>query len=459
MKRSAISNILLASSAFAAMALASNAASAAGFANRQQSATGMGFAYAGAGTSAWGVGSMFWNPANITNFEGRRSEWNLSLIVPNSSVSTTRVTGAAGAIAGVPSTFFPTPIPFTGSGNINQGVVAPASYNSYQVNEWLWLGMASGSPFGSSTKADAGFAGTVYGSSTKIRATALTPTVGIKLNEQFSFGFGATLQQMKVEAKGGDQRLIGINPALSPNIARGDAYGYGFTAGLTWKPLASTEISLGFRSSIHHNLNGEFIVNPGVPNVRLSRIKVNTPESVTLGIRHQLNSQWAVLGTAQWTNWSRIKTPFFMNRVTGAPIGPFGLRYKDEYFVALGAEYQHSPQWTFRAGVAYEKAPIDDENRGVRVLDANRLIVSAGAGYKWNEKVTIDFSYSHLFIQSGAVNIVGPGNALNPVGNPGFNGAINYSGRSRGHADNVAISLKYRWDDPSPSAAPIVKKF
>jgi long-chain fatty acid transport protein len=456
MKRSSISKMLLATSAFAALALASNAASAAGFANRQQSATGTGFANAGAGTSAWGIGSMFWNPANITNFEGRRSEWNVSLVVPSSSVSTT----SASTVTGVPLNL--AGIPNRGSGDINQGAVVPASYNSYQVNNWLWVGLSTGSPFGSTTKADAGFSGSVYGTSTKIRSSAFTPTIGIKLNEQIAFGFGVTLQQLIGNFKSGDPRVAALNPlfaGLRATELKGDGFGLGFTAGVTLKPLQGTEISLGFRSSINHHLNGETI-NPAFPGGQfLTRLKINTPETATLGIRQTINDQWTVVGTAQWTNWSRIKSPLIVNRVTGGTVSRFGIGYKDEYFVALGAEYQHSPNWKFRAGVAYEKAPTDDENRGVRVLDANRIWLSVGAGYKVSEKLNVEFGYSHLFIKNGLVNIVGVGNALNPGGNPGFNNAINYSGRSRGHADIVSIAVKYRWDDAASSAAPIVKKF
>ncbi|MGL5136379.1 MAG: outer membrane protein transport protein, partial [Beijerinckiaceae bacterium] len=81
--------LALTASAAALLLASASAASAGGFANRQQSATGQGFSFAGAGTSAFGLGSMFWNPANITNFEGRRSEWNVNLIVPSTEVTTT----------------------------------------------------------------------------------------------------------------------------------------------------------------------------------------------------------------------------------------------------------------------------------------------------------------------------------------------------------------------------------
>ncbi len=136
------------------MALGATSASAGGFASRQQSATGQGFSFAGAGTSAFGLGSMFWNPANITNFQGRNSEWNVTLIVPDTSVTTTGAGFASPLLAPLNPLV---PGLGTSSGNLNQGQVAPSSYNSYQVNDWLWLGLQTGAPYGSATKADTGF--------------------------------------------------------------------------------------------------------------------------------------------------------------------------------------------------------------------------------------------------------------------------------------------------------------
>jgi long-chain fatty acid transport protein len=467
MNRKTLINALLAGSSAAVIALAASSAMAGGFSSRQQSVTGQGFSYAGAGTSAFGIGSMFWNPANITNFEGRRSEYNFTFVAPNTSVTSDRFTNASGAL-----NFFgaPTNIAPVGSGNINQGALTTASYNSYQFNNWLWLGLQTGAPFGSRTKADAGFAGSVYGTSTIVRAFAITPTIGIKVNDWLAFGFGVTAQQLNVTLNGGDPRFapLGGAAAALTSLAKikGDGYGYGWTAGVTLKPLQGTEISLGYRSHIRHKLEGEFDFTAPVglnPNLvsRLVSVNVNLPEIATLGIRQEINSQWTLTGTAQWTNWSRINTAPVVNRVSGAPITGLGFRYRDEYFFAAGAEYKHNDAWKFRAGVAYEKSPIDNENRGVRVLDSDRIWLSAGAGYKFNEKLDIDFSYSHIFLKSGKVDIVGVGSPFNPAGNPGFNGAVQFNGRSKGSIDIVSFSLKYRWDDPAPApvAAPLVKKF
>jgi long-chain fatty acid transport protein len=144
------------------------------------------------------------------------------------------------------------------------------------------------------------------------------------------------------------------------------------------------------------------------------------------------------------------------SRVTGAPVTGLGFRYRDEYFYAVGAQYQLNDQWKFRAGAAYEISPITDETRGVRLLDNDRIWLSAGVGYKFSEKLEFDLGYTHIFLKDGKVNIGGPGSGINPAGNPAFT-AFNYTGNSRGSVDIVAFSLKYRFDDPAPSAAPIVK--
>jgi long-chain fatty acid transport protein len=443
MNRGIFRTALLSGVAALATVAVAGSALAGGFASRQQSATGQGFSFAGAGTSAFGLGSMFWNPDNI------------------------EVTSTGGSLVANGAPLSAIGIPPRSSGNINIASVAPASYNAYQFNDMIWLGLQSGAPFGSRTKPDAGFSGAVYGSSTTVRSIAVTPTVGIKLNEMFAFGFGVTLQQLNVTLKSGDARFAALGAAgaaLAANtVIKGDNYGIGWTAGVTLKPWQGGEVSFGFRSHIRHDLEGQlstFSPTTGaMTSERLIKAAVNLPEIATLGLKQDLNAQWTITGTAQWTNWSRVNVSPLVNRVTGAPITGLGFRYRDEWFFAAGAQYRVNDSLALRAGIAYEISPITDETRGVRVLDNNRLWLSAGLGYKWNEKLALDVGYSFLALESGKVNIVGPGNALNPAGNPSFNGGVNYTGTSKGHAHILAVSLKYRWDDPAPSARPVVKKF
>jgi len=450
---------LLAGISAAVLALSASSAMAGGFASRQQSVTGQGFSFAGAGTSAFGIGSNFWNPANVTSFEGRRSEYNINLVLPDTSVTTDRLTNSTGAanLLGAPFN-----VPSIGSGNINQGAVTLSGHNSYQVNDWLWLAVQSGFPFGSRTKAEQGFSGSMYGTSTVVRAFAITPSVGIKATEWLSFGFGVTGQRLEVALNSGSPGAPALATIPTSRIS-GDGYGIGFTAGMTLKPFQGTEISLGYRSMINHQLDGGFDLSSstGRPlSQRLVKVNVNLPEIATLGLAQRINDRWTVTGTVQWTNWSRLGVAPLVDRTTSLPITGLGFKYRDEWFYSVGAQYQLNDAWKLRAGLAYEVSPVDNENRGVRVLDSNRFWVSLGAGYKWSEKLELDFAYSHLFLQSGQVNIVPAGSPFNPGGNPSYvNPLPQFNGSSKGAIDIVSVSLKYRWDDPSPSAAPLTKKY
>lgn len=134
--------------------LAAGAASASSFAIRSgQSAEGLGMAYAGAAAGGIGMGSMAWNPATITMFPGRNSQWNFTYLYANGDykpTSTTTVRTPAGnvpiqALGGSP----------LGTGNIGgDGAFIPASYSAWQLTDRLWIGLTTGAPFGLRSKPD-----------------------------------------------------------------------------------------------------------------------------------------------------------------------------------------------------------------------------------------------------------------------------------------------------------------
>ena len=126
-------------------------------------------------------------------------------------------------------------------------------------------------------------------------------------------------------------------------------------------------------------------------------------------------------------------------------------RAKDGWFYAAGAEYEWTPQWTLRAGVAWEKSPVTDAVRGLVVPDNDRLWLSAGASWKYSSKITFDLAYSHGFVRSTSVNLV---NTSNPLFSP-LKGT--YTGTVDTHFDIFSVALRYRFDAPSAPAKLITK--
>jgi long-chain fatty acid transport protein len=130
----------------------------------------------------------------------------------------------------------------------------------------------------------------------------------------------------------------------------------------------------------------------------------------------------------EWTNWSRIQVVPF----EGSPAGSdLALNYDDGWFFSIGGEYKFNPNLTLRTGVGYEIAPTQDEDRSMRLPDADRIWASIGASYNWNEQLSIDFGYSHLFVDDGPVDETTAG--------------IRYAGTAEGSADIISLGVRYKF--------------
>ena len=210
---------------------AAGSAHAGGFGIHEQSAEFLGMAFAGAAAGGSGLSSMFWNPATITDHRGWKEEWNASLVIPHS-----RARNEAGGLGGT-----------SDSGNIGKTAFVPASYDSYQVNEMFWVGLAMTSPFGMMTKNDPASRGAFYGYKSKIFTMNINPMVGVKLNDMISLGFGLQVNYMK-------GNLSNAQSGIQFAKVKGDDWGIGFNAGLTLKPTETTTIGIGYRSRIKHKL-------------------------------------------------------------------------------------------------------------------------------------------------------------------------------------------------------------
>ena len=173
-------------------------------------------------------------------------------------------------------------------------------------------------------------------------------------------------------------------------------------------------------------------------------IKAGTtlPEIVTLSLRQAVSSNFTVLGTVEWTNWSRAEkldvictdgpNPVFCPGGAGQRVTSLALGWHDGWFFSLGAEYQMNHHLTLRAGGAYELSPIQNATeRTLRVPDADRIWGSVGATYKLNDKMAFDFAYSHIFVDSAPIDRLESG--------------IRFLGKAETSVDIVSLSMKMKF--------------
>jgi long-chain fatty acid transport protein len=416
-------------------------ASAGAFGIREQSTEAQGMAFAGTASGSGGVSSMFWNPATVTMRPGWVTEQNLSLINLSGKITPEAGTNPAFARLG-------------DSGDIGQGAIVPAGATSYQLNDRLWVGIQTGAPFGLVTKPRDTWAGELYGRSNRIFTLAFNPVIGFKVNEWLSIAAGPNIEYFKLTLKQAQITGVPFDPAnLASARLTGDSWGVGFTAGVLITPFAGTAFGVGYRSTVHHDIEGSLRL-PG-PAAALGgpvAANLNTPEKVTVGVTQAINPVTRVNFGFEWDNWSRLKNVAVVPLVLGRAGTALPLNYKDGFTYAVGAEYDWSPALTVRAGVAYEVSPIDFENRSVRLPDNNRVNVSIGASYRWSEKLTLTAAYSHFFVEKGRI-LSGVGRDYN-VQNIAFAGVADSS------ADIVSVGFRYVFGEPAVAApAPIVRKF
>ncbi len=436
-------NFVLGTTALVGLAATGTSAFAAGFEIREQSAWGQGASYAGVAAGG-SVSSMFWNPATMTQTGAFALEMSGSLIFPQASQSGT-------------ATRFPfgTPLPITdGTPDSGQDAFALSSYTTIRLTDRIWAGVSINSPFGLDTAFEnPNWAGAFYDQTSTLRTYNAAPSLAIKLTDWLSIGGGFQAEYGQADLKFATFLTPGLPPAGGQILlaqAVGHGWGFGWTAGATVTPTPTTQIGLGYRSGIDQKINGNLdtgaLVGLGTPGTASTTIKL--PGIASLGVRQGLTTQLSLLGTVEWTNWSRIGTATLMQG-NGAPaLAPSGapvqvaFQWRDSWLYSLGLEYAVAPAWTLRGGVGYETSAIPDQVRTPIVPDNSRMWYSVGATNTVGN-FKIDLAYSFIDVKNAPINVV--------PGNPSFNGVVAYTGSSRGNVSIFSIGVKYMMAPPPPA--------
>ena len=373
---------------------------AGGFAVREQSTELQGMSFAGHGAGGGGLSGMFWNPAVAAYAPaGLYTESNYAGIVGRVEISGDVY--SAGTNLGLAQE----------SGDIAKDAIVPSSYLSWRVNNRLVAAISVNSPFGLVTEpANRVWAGQTLARTSEIKTYNFAPTLAYQLTPAIAVAAGLQLQRMEGRLKSAS----GITATAPNTVIHGDDTAFGLTAGIDVRPARGTHIGLGYRSSIDQTLEGSIAV-PGsaIPPARAGnpiKAGVTLPEIVTLSLRHDLSDRLTLLGSVEWSHWSRLEkldivcvknpagNPVFCPAGNGQVASSLDLGWHDGWFFSAGAEYAYSERLTLRTGFAYEISPIQAaDERSLRVPDSDRLWASVGAGYKWSDTVGLEFAYTHIF--------------------------------------------------------------
>lgn len=194
----------------------------------------------------------------------------------------------------------------------------------------------------------------------------------------------------------------------------GSDWSVGYNLGLLYEPSPSTRIGLAYRSSVTHQLKGDadFTVPAVAAPLRArgrftdtgAEAELKLPDSLSLAVRQQVSPKVALMADVTWTNWSRFKELRINFDNPAQPPSVQPENWRDTFRVGLGTTYAATDALTLRAGVAYDKSPVTNEFRTVRIPDNDRFWLAVGAGYRLSKSLSIDVGYAHLFVPNASIN-------------------------------------------------------
>ncbi|GIU48812.1 outer membrane protein transport protein [Shewanella algidipiscicola] len=433
---------ILSLAVLAAMTAPLTQVQAAGFQLAEYSATGLGRAYAGEAAIADNAAVQNRNPAMLTYLAGTQITAGAILVMPNIDING-EVTYTDGINA-------------TSAQDIADDAVVPNFYLSHQLNDQWFLGLGIGSNFGMATELDDSFRGTQYGNEASVTTIEINPNVAYRINDQFSVGAGVRL----VLGEGSIGAKSSADVTLPPQMGslkvpkgttlkymEGDDVAWGWQLGAAWQLNEAHRIGVNYRSAVDQTLEGEangFAFNPLDPSLKLAgSMELSLPATAEIASFHQLSNDIAVHASINWTDWSSFEK---LEAVIPALPTPTQLvkqeNWQDSYRFALGATYDLSALSTLRAGVAYDKSAVSDDNRTLTIPEMDRVWVSAGYSYKMSKQLDLDVGVTYIFADESAVKEPRPGIASDLTSAP-FGGT--FSGTTSGNIMLFGVQASYRF--------------
>ena len=392
-------NLFAKSAVAAAVALVSSHVYAAGFQLNEFSSIGLGRAYSGEGAMGDTAASASRNPATMALMDRPAFSIGAVYIAPDVNISGTSQSGRS-----------------LDANNIAPNQWVPNIHYVQPINDQWWIGASATSNYGLATEFNDGYTAGAYGGKTDLLTGNFNLSTAYRLNEHFSFGVGfdAVYAKAKIERYAGESGpALGVPANTQIAHLKGDEWGYGWNAGILYEVDQNNRFGFTYRSEVKIDFDGDYksdlptyvnavnqARNLGLPyatggSTIPGALTLNLPEMWELSGWHKVAPQWAVHYSLAYTSWSQFQEL----KATGS--NGQTLFYKDESFrdayrLALGTTYTYDENWTFRTGIAFDDSPVPADKRSISIPDQDRLWLSAGSSYAFNEDASVDVGISYM---------------------------------------------------------------
>ncbi len=236
-----------------------------------------------------------------------------------------------------------------------------------------------------------------------LKAIYIQPTLSVKITDNIGIGAGFVYNHGQVNL----QKAVPISQANgkdSKATLDGAGEGYGWNAGVYFKTLSGVSIGVTHRSKVVTKLKDGDVIFEGPAAVQAGFAtkfdsELPLPATTSLGFGFYPSAKTTVAFDVNWIHWSVYKELKFDYNTATPSSAPSERNYSDGASVKLGINQQQTEKLALRAGIGYAFTPVKDGFVTPEAPDANRLILSAGLGYEFSKKFSLDLSFLYEAIK------------------------------------------------------------
>lgn len=277
-------------------------------------------------------------------------------------------------------------------------------YASYRATDWLSVGLAVYTPYGSAVEWDQDWEGSHLVNNIDLQAIYIQPTISIKVSDRFSFGGGPIYVTGGVEFNRNLTRSLTNEQGERSDVTI-DAQGvtaWGWTAGFMFNPVDKVRLGVNYRSKIVMEArDGDATFNdiPAFGQGTFANTTFNAdlplPAEITAGFSVELTDKWLVAfdyNRALWHAYDALVVDF----ANDVPTSVNPRNYKDASTYRVGTQFKPNDKFAFRAGWYFDESPVQDGYFAPETPRNDSMGFTGGLTYQITPKLGVDASFLYL---------------------------------------------------------------
>ncbi|MEY1661552.1 OmpP1/FadL family transporter [Isoalcanivorax beigongshangi] len=215
------------------------------------------------------------------------------------------------------------------------------------------------------------------------------------LNTDTTLAGNTSNEELDVSAKPVFRPIVGLNLRWGETFCqKADCWMNNLETALSYRAYSNT------RTKVRSNVAVPGVIQPPGLNLAIQTLDSFQPEITTLGVKYDFG-QFRLGVTGEYQAWGRLQRELRDDTIKDQAHANF----RDIFIPRIGVEFDVGEHFTFTAGVAHERSPLESKRTvGVNYIDADKTVLGLGVTTKlpkvpllaWPVRMDLGYQYQRL---------------------------------------------------------------